>query len=78
MPQISLYIDEKTLQRVKDAATRRNTSISRWVAELIRTRVEPVYPEGYEELFGSIQDEGFTEPTDLSFSGKSRAYFRCI
>lgn len=68
MPQISLYIDEKTLQRAKDAAARRNTSISRWVTELIRSRVQPVYPEGFEELFGSIQDESFREPPDLSTS----------
>ena len=68
MPQISLYIDEKTLRRVKDAAARHHTSISKWVTELIRSRVQPVYPPDYEHLFGSVQDESFTEPVDLPFS----------
>ena len=44
MPQISLYIDEPTLKKVENAAKRQNTSISKWVAEQIRARVEPVYP----------------------------------
>ena len=68
MPQISLYIDEPTLKKVENAAKRQNTSISKWVAEQIRARVEPVYPVDFEKLFGSIDDESFIEPNELSFS----------
>ena len=50
MPQISLYIDEKTLKKIESAAARAHVSISRWVAEQIKAKVEPVYPKGYEEL----------------------------
>jgi len=68
MPQISLYIDEKTLKKVENAAKRQKTSISKWVAEQIRSRVEPAYPVNFEALFGSIADDTFMEPEDISFS----------
>jgi predicted HicB family RNase H-like nuclease len=56
MPQISLYIDEPTLKKVENAALRQHISISKWVAEQIRSRVEPIYPKDFEKLFGSISD----------------------
>ena len=65
MPQISLYIDEATLRKVESAASRQHVSISKWVAEQIRSKVEPVYPKGYEDLFGSLQEESFVRPMEL-------------
>jgi hypothetical protein len=65
MPQISLYIDEETLKKARRAAEQRNLSISRWVAEQIRSRVEAEYPAGFDDLFGSISDETSTEPSEL-------------
>lgn len=65
MPQISLYIDEPTLKKVEIAASRQHISISKWVAEQIRARIEPVYPLGYEHLFGSITDEIFKEQPEM-------------
>ncbi|MFA6008022.1 MAG: hypothetical protein WC784_05295 [Candidatus Shapirobacteria bacterium] len=66
MPQISLYIDEKTLKKVENAAKRQHISISKWVAEQIRSRVEPAYPVNFEALFGSITDDTFIEPEEIS------------
>jgi len=62
MPQISLSIDEVTLKKVESAASRQNVSISKWVADQIRTKVDPVYPKGYEVLFGSVADETLVRP----------------
>ena len=68
MPQISLYIDEPTLKKIENAAMRQHISISKWVAEQIRNRVEPVYPVNFENLFGSIDDETFIEPKEQGLS----------
>ena len=68
MPQISLYIDEPTLKKIENAAMRQHISISKWVAERIRSSVEPVYPADFENLFGSIADETFIESTAPGFS----------
>ena len=65
MPQISLYIDEATLRKVESAASRQHVSISKWVAEQIRSKVEPVYPKGYEDLFGSLKEDSFVRPEEL-------------
>lgn len=67
MPQISLYIDEKTLKKVESAAKRSRLSISKWVAEQIKSKLDPVYPANYEKLFGSITDDTFARPKDLDF-----------
>ncbi len=72
MPKISLYIDEPTLKKIKNAASRQHVSISKWVAEQIRARVEPVYPADFETLFGSVSDESFTRPEDISFKMDSK------
>lgn len=68
MPQISLYIDEKTLREIEIAAKHQKTSISKWVVEKIRRSIKPAYPDGYEGLFGSIDDNTFSEPSELAFS----------
>ena len=72
MPQISLYIDEKTLKKVEHAAHRQHVSISRWVADQIRAKVDPVYPVDYESLFGSISDTTFVRPEEPSHALDSR------
>jgi hypothetical protein len=72
MPQISLYIDEATLKKVEDAAARQHSSISKWVAEQIRARIEPRYPMNFESLFGSIADTTFHEPPELSFDSDAK------
>ena len=65
MPQISLYIDEKTLQKVEQSAKQQNISISKWVAEQIKAKVDPVYSAQFADLFGSIKDKTFTAPLEL-------------
>jgi hypothetical protein len=68
MPQLSLYIDEPTLKKVEIAAKNQHLSISKWVADQIKSRVNAVYPKDYENLFGSISDDSFVEPNDLVFA----------
>ncbi len=72
MPQISIYIDEPTLKLVEQAAKKQKTSLSKWVVKQLKARVTPDYPDEYEKLFGSIQDESFVEPKELSFSIDSK------
>lgn len=68
MPQISLYIDESTLKKVEASAKKEHLSLSKWVAQLIRTRVSNEYPADFGDLFGSITDDSYTIPDDVSFA----------
>ena len=72
MPQISLYIDEKTLRKVEAAAKQQRLSISKWVSEQIRSKLDPVYPKEYEKLFGSIKDDTFVKPEPLDFQNDTK------
>lgn len=65
MPQISLYIDKDTLQKVEKAAQAEELSISKWVGQQLRKSLKANYPADFENLFGSINDESFTEPKNL-------------
>ena len=47
MPQLSLYIDQHTLKRVRLAAKRSHTSVSRWVRSRIAKSVESTWPEDF-------------------------------
>ena len=71
MPQISLYIDESTLKKVEYAAQKEHVSISKWVAEQIRSRLDPSYPQDFESLFGSISDSSWVRPQDAPFAADS-------
>lgn len=72
MPQISLYIDEPTLKKVENAALKQHVSISKWVAEQIRSKIDPIYPAQFETLFGSIIDDSFIRPADVPFISDSK------
>lgn len=72
MPQISLYIDEKTLKKIESAAHREHLSLSKWVAEQIKAKVDPVYPVNYESLYGSINDGTFAKPSKLDIKHDSK------
>jgi hypothetical protein len=72
MPQISLYIDEETLRKVEDAAKRQHLSISKWVSEQIRSKIDPVYPAGYEDLYGSVGEADIRRPVEVGFEEDSK------
>lgn len=65
MPQISLYIDKDTLQKVEKAAEAEQLSISKWVGKQLRKSLEASYTADFEKLYGSVNDESFTAPERL-------------
>lgn len=72
MPQISLYIDKKTLDKVEKAADSEKMSISGWVRKQLKRTLKSSYPDSFEQLFGSITDESFTIPERDSFDEDSK------
>jgi hypothetical protein len=69
MPQLSLYIDEETLSKIETAAKINKTSISKWVSERLKESLANSWPENYESLFGSVDDDSFIVEKCKSFSG---------
>lgn len=56
MAQITLYIDDATQQRLREAATQRQVSQSQFVADLIRKATASEWPPEVLELAGSLPD----------------------
>lgn len=67
MPQLSLYLDNKTLKAVETKAKSRKISISKYVKEAIEKDIHSKWPNGYFDLFGSIKDATFKAPKELKF-----------
>lgn len=63
MAQVTLYLDEETVQRVKRAARASGLSQSRWLAELVREKTARQWPDVVRELAGAWGD--FPEADEL-------------
>jgi hypothetical protein len=61
--QVTLYLDEETIERARSAARASGVSQSRWLAELVREKTARQWPEAVHELAGSWGD--FPEAEDL-------------
>lgn len=62
MPQLSLYLTQEQLLKLENEAKEDGMSLSKWVVSQIINRIEPRYPEGWADLFGSVLDNTFTRP----------------
>ena len=67
MPQLSLYLDNRTLKAVETKAKARKISISKYVKEAIEKDIHSNWPKDYFTIFGSIKDATFKPPKDLNF-----------
>ncbi|MFM9972857.1 MAG: CopG family transcriptional regulator [Burkholderiales bacterium] len=53
MPQLNLYVDEATHQRIKKAAHASGMSLSKWVTEVVREKTASEWPPGVLALAGA-------------------------
>ena len=67
MPQVSLYLDNRTLKAVETKAKARKISISKYVKEAIEKDIHSNWPKDYFALFGSIKDATLKWPVELDF-----------
>ena len=68
MPQLSLYLDEPSMQMLREKAELSHLSMSKFVADLIRqSETRTSWPEGYwDGVYGSVSDPSFEAPADLA------------
>ncbi len=64
MPQLSIYLDEETATLLERAVSLSGTSVSKWVRKQIQRSLREDWPEGYFQLFGSVDDASFSEPEE--------------
>ena len=52
MAQLTLYLDQETVGKMRQAAASEGLSQSQWVARLIRERLDSEWPQAVRELAG--------------------------
>ena len=65
MSQLTIYLDQVTIQRVQSAARREHSSVSRWVKSKLATVLQDSWPKNYFSLFGALGDEDLARPEPL-------------
>ena len=69
MPQLSVYVDDNMLTQIEESAKVSNISVSRLITNALEKYMVPhQWPEGFENLFGSVSDETFQRQYDIPFS----------
>lgn len=53
MAQLTLYLDQETVGKMRQAAKSEGLSQSQWVARLIRAQLESEWPQAVRELAGT-------------------------
>ena len=53
MAQLTLYLDQETVGKMRQAAASEGLSQSQWVARLIRERLDSEWPQAVRELAGA-------------------------
>lgn len=70
MPQVSLYMQQRTLDTLRDEAQKADVSVSKFVSQLVSERsAQSGWPAGYwEGVYGCLQDESFQVPEELDIA----------
>ena len=59
MPQLAIYIDDQLSKKLNKAIKTSGKTRSKWVADLIKAKLEDEWPKGFFELAGSWEgDDG--------------------
>ena len=61
MPQVTLYLDGDTAERLRKAAKQAGLSRSRWVAMLVREKTATEWPPAVWDLAGAWADLDVTK-----------------
>jgi hypothetical protein len=62
MAQLTIYLDEKTLRKVRNAAKLGQLSVSQWARKKLISAIEKDWPEDYFSVFGSLKDTDIDRP----------------
>jgi len=62
MSQLTIYLEEEMLRRVRKVARSEKRSVSEWTREKMLQGLKTGWPDGYFDLFGALQDDTFDRP----------------
>jgi len=61
MPQLAIYVDDNLSKKLKKAIKASGKSRSKWVSDLIKSKLDNDWPEGFFKLAGNWEGEETTD-----------------
>lgn len=68
MPQLSIYLNQKTAKKLRQITEHSGTSQSRWLAKLIEQAIDSNPSNDLMNLYGSLAKVNLSRPTQSSFT----------
>ena len=62
MGQLTIYLDDETLEKVKRGAEIEGDSVSSWIRRRLEKEIEGDWPPNYFELFGKLEGTDLKRP----------------
>ena len=62
MGQLTIYLDDETLEKVKRGAEIEGDSVSSWIRRRLEKEIEGDWPPKYFELFGKLEGTDLERP----------------
>ena len=56
MAQVTIYLEPEVAEKARKEAKANRTSLSKWIADLIRERTDDSWPESVKKLAGAWAD----------------------
>ncbi len=72
MPKLSLYIDSALYAKLISKAKEKGVSVSGYVSGILKEHLFEEWPNGYFDLFGSLEDDPLELPEESPWSLDSR------
>jgi hypothetical protein len=67
MAQLSIYLDEDSLQKIRRAAEQEGKSVSEWVRDRLNNSLEEQWPDEYFDVFGALEENDLQRPEQIPF-----------
>jgi hypothetical protein len=67
MAQLTIYLDDEILEKVKRGAQMEGASVSKWVRRRLEEDFEEEWPAGYFDLLGKLDSTDFKRPSQPPF-----------
>ena len=67
MSQLTIYLEEDALKRIRRMARGEKRSVSEWAREKMLHGTASIWPPRYFDLFGAVKDDTFERPAQGRF-----------
>jgi hypothetical protein len=67
MAHINIYVDDETRRKIRAAARKDKSSLSKWVRKTLTRAINNAWPEGYFDVLGSLAGSDLRRPDQGRF-----------